>query len=56
MTVIKDTEKFKAGELWTFNNKKVHEVVNNSPIPRVAVIFDVKGWERKSQTGYFNPQ
>lgn len=56
VTVIKDTEKFKAGELWTFNNKKVHEVANNSPIPRVAVIFDVKGWERKSQTGYFNPQ
>lgn len=50
VSVIKDVERYKAGELWTFNNKKVHEVVNNSPIPRVAVIFDVKDWKRKVKT------
>lgn len=39
----------KPGELWWFDNKRVHWVVNNSPVPRIHLIIDavVDGFERE---------
>lgn len=36
-----ETVKFCAGDLWWFANKKVHSARNTSPLPRIAMIFDV---------------
>lgn len=42
-TVEDETQRFNAGELWYFDNQKMHHVVNATPIVRVCLIFDVKG-------------
>ena len=36
-----ETVKFCAGDLWWFDNKKVHSARNVSPLPRITIIFDV---------------
>ena len=41
MIVEDKSELFSAGELWWFNNKKMHDVKNASPMPRICIIFDV---------------
>ena len=38
-----ESQMFSAGELWWFNNKKNHSAHNLTPIPRIAVVFDVSG-------------
>ena len=41
MTSGDEEQIFKTGELWWFNNKEVHEVVNESIYPRIHLIFDI---------------
>lgn len=36
-----ETQEYKTGELWWFNNKKMHEAYNNSDEDRIRIIFDV---------------
>ena len=38
---VVETVKFCAGDLWWFDNKKVHSAQNTSPLPRISIIFDV---------------
>ena len=44
-----DVQRFKAGELWFFNNKQVHSTRNNEQTERIAMIFDVSNsnWRNK---------
>ena len=42
-TVEKETVRFNAGDLWWFDNQKMHHAVNATPVSRVCIIFDVKG-------------
>lgn len=38
-----EVELYSAGDLWWFDNDELHHVDNKSQLPRVAIIFDVKG-------------
>lgn len=38
---VAETQKIRAGELWFFDNKKVHSTKNNGTEDRIAMIFDV---------------
>lgn len=42
MTSGDEEQIFREGELWWFDNKKMHQVVNQSIYPRIHVIFDVR--------------
>ena len=43
-TVNDETQRFGAGDLFWFDNKKMHSSVNVTPIPRISLIFDVEGY------------
>ena len=49
MQVGTDVRKFKQGELWFFDNKKIHSTRNNTNIDRITMIFDVSNsdWRNK---------
>jgi len=36
-----ETQEYKTGELWWFDNKKVHEAYNDSDEDRIHIIFDI---------------
>ena len=38
-----ETQRFGAGDLFWFDNKKVHSSINATPIPRISLIFDAEG-------------
>ena len=42
-TVEDETQRFGAGDLFWFNNKKMHSCINATPIPRISLIFDAEG-------------
>ena len=42
-TVDDETQRFGAGDLFWFDNKKMHSSINATPIPRISLIFDVEG-------------
>jgi len=42
-TVDDETQRFGAGDLFWFDNKKIHSSINATPIPRISLIFDVEG-------------
>ena len=42
-TVGEETQRFGAGELFWFDNKKLHSTKNVTPITRISLIFDAKG-------------
>ena len=42
-TVGDETRRFGAGDLFWFDNKKIHSSINATPIPRISLIFDVEG-------------
>jgi mannose-6-phosphate isomerase-like protein (cupin superfamily) len=42
-TVDGETQRFGAGDLFWFDNKKIHSSINATPIPRISLIFDVEG-------------
>ena len=42
-TVDGETQRFGAGDLFWFDNKKMHSSANATPIPRISLIFDVEG-------------
>ena len=41
-----ETQTYKEGELWWFNNKKVHSAKNEGEIERVHIIFDIQPKKR----------
>jgi len=42
-TVDEETQCFKEGDLWWFNNKKLHSSYNHGDINKINLIFDVEG-------------
>ena len=42
-TVDGETQRLGAGDLFWFNNKKIHSSANATPIPRISLVFDVEG-------------
>ena len=42
-TVDGETQRLGAGDLFWFNNKKMHSCINATPIPRISLIFDAEG-------------
>lgn len=40
LTAGDETQHFAPGECWWFNHKLPHSAVNNSPTPRIHIIFD----------------
>lgn len=43
MIVDGERFRFEMGDLWWFDNKKTHSVINLSDTPRLSIIFDVEG-------------
>ena len=52
-TVDKEPMIYKQGELWWFDNKKIHESTNTSAQERIALIFDVKECNWREQIESF---
>ena len=42
-TVGDETQRLGAGDLFWFDNQKMHSSANATPIPRISLIFDVEG-------------
>lgn len=52
-----ETVSMKPGELWWFDNKKLHSASNFSDRPRVHVIFDLLPWKKQvpARPSYYAP-
>jgi len=38
-----EKQRFGAGDLFWFDNKKIHSSINVTPMPRISLIFDAEG-------------